>query len=66
MRNMQLRDLERRATRKLNEILRKARGRMTYQQLRKTYGYRLANAETRRLVRAEAKKRGYKLSAFGG
>ncbi len=66
MTNEELRRIEREGARKLNKGIRTHRRRMTFQQLRKAYGYRLANAETRRLVKAEAKRRGYKLSAFGG
>ena len=66
MTNKELKKIEREGARKLNKGIRTHRQRMTYQQLRKAWGYRLANAETRRLVRAEAKRRGYKLSAFGG
>jgi len=66
MKNAELKRLEREATAQLNRRMRLMAGDLPYAQLRMVYGYRLANAETRRLVRAEAKRRGYKLAAFGG
>ena len=57
---------EREGTRKLNRDLKRYVKDLPYGNLRKIYGCRWANAETRRRVRAEAKRRGYKLARFGG
>jgi len=66
MTNRELRGLEREGTGKLNALLKRGASCFTYKALRRAYLSNLANAETRRRVRAEAKKRGYKLTRFGG
>jgi hypothetical protein len=58
--------IERDATAKLNRAFRRYGQSLPYRNLLMIYNYHLANAETRRLVRAEAKRRGYKLARFGG
>ena len=59
-----LRKIERETTRWMNRKLKKVIGRLPYNRLRTIYADRLANWETRRLVRAEARRRGYKPSTF--
>ncbi len=58
--------IEKDGTAKLNRAVRRYVDRLPYRNLSMIYNYHLANAETRRLVRAEAKRRGYKLARFGG
>ena len=64
MTTREMRRIERECTERLNRRLKREVGRLTYNRLRMVYAYRLANAETRRLVRAEARRRGYKTTAF--
>jgi hypothetical protein len=64
MTTREMRKIERECTRRLNRQLKKAIRRLAYNRLRAVYAYRLANWETRRLVRAEARRRGYKTTAF--
>ena len=66
MKANEIRTIEREATKELNRRLRKVAGAMPYALLRRAYNHRLANAETRKLVRAEAKRRGYRMDRFGG
>ncbi|GEM_PF-1583547 len=64
MTNAEMRKMHREFTRRLNRQLRKVIGRLGYNRLRMVYAYDLANWETRRLVRAEIRRRGYKTTAF--
>ena len=66
MKANEIRTIERKATKELNRRLRLIAGALPYGVLRRAYTYRLANAETRKLIRAEAKRRGYRMSRFGG
>ena len=64
MTTSEMRRMHREFTRRLNRQLRKVIGRLTYNRLRAVYAYDRANWETRRMVRAEARRRGYKATAF--
>ena len=64
MTTREMRKIERETTRWMNRKLKKVIRRMAYNRLRMVYADRLANWETRRLVRAEARRRGYKTTAF--
>ena len=64
MTTREMRKIQRETTRWMNRKLKKAIRRLAYNRLRMVYADRLANWETRRLVRAEARRRGYKATAF--
>ena len=66
MRDAEVRKVERKAAEEMNRRLRFVAGALPCGVLRRVYNYRLADAETRRLVRAEAKRRGYRMGRFGG